>query len=98
MGKYLLLWQLDKSKVPVDPKERGTGWTGLMTMVKRDLKKGISKDWGAFIGEGRGYCIVEGDEAEISLMTQQYIPIVNFETHPVMSVSQVEEMLNALAD
>ena len=45
------------------------------------------------IGEGKGYCVVEGTETEISIMTQQYTPIVGFETHPVMSVGQVEEML-----
>ena len=25
MGKYLLLWELDRTKIPVDPKERGVG-------------------------------------------------------------------------
>ena len=96
MGKYLLLWELDPARVPVDPKERAAGWSGLMAMVKKDLEKGISKDWGAFIGEGKGYAIAEGSETEVSLMTQQYIPYVRFETHSIMSVSQVEDMLKAL--
>ena len=42
MGKYLVLWQLDPSRLPVDPKERGTGWGVLMEMVKKDLEKGTS--------------------------------------------------------
>jgi hypothetical protein len=96
MGKYLLLWQLDPARVPVNPKERASGWSGLMAMVKKDLEKGISKDWGAFVGEGKGYAIAEGTEAEVSIMTQQYTPYVHFETHPIMSVSQVEDMLKAL--
>ena len=25
MGRYLSLWEIDKSKIPVDPKERGGG-------------------------------------------------------------------------
>ena len=97
MGRYLLMWQLDPARVPVDPKERGAGWAGLMGMVKKDMEKGITKDWGAFVGEGSGYCVVEGTETEISVMVQQYSPIVHFKTHPVMSVSQVEEMIGTLS-
>jgi hypothetical protein len=96
MGKYLLLWQLDPARVPVDPKQRATGWSGLMAMVKNDLEKGISKDWGAFIGEGKGYAIAEGSETEVSLMTQQYSPYVHFETHPIMSATQIGDMLKAM--
>lgn len=96
MGKYLLIWRLDPARMPVDPKERAKGWSGLIAMVKNDLEKGISKDWGAFIGEGSGYAIVEGSETEVSIMTQQYSPYVGFETHPIMSASQIGDMLKAL--
>jgi len=34
MGKYLLLWEMDQTRIPIDPKERGTGWKALMDMVK----------------------------------------------------------------
>jgi hypothetical protein len=96
MGKYLLLWRLDPARVPVGPKERATGWSALMGMVKKDMEKGISKDWGAFIGEGGGYAIAEGSEVEVSIMTQQYIPYVLFETHPIMSASQIGDLLKAM--
>jgi len=98
MGTYLMLWQLDSARVPVDPKERGAAWSAMMEMVKKDLEKGILKDWGAFVGEGRGFGIMEGTETEISINLQRYSPYVHFETHPIMSVSQVGEMLKALAD
>ena len=55
MGRYLSLWEIDKSKIPVDPKERGGGWSLLMAMVKESLEKGGTKDWGAFVGETSGY-------------------------------------------
>ena len=96
MGKYLLLWRLDPTRVPVAPKERAAGWSGLMAMVKKDMEKGVSKDWGAFIGEGGGYVILEGSEIEVSLLTQQYFPYVHFETHPIMSVSQINDMIKGL--
>ena len=96
MGKYLLLWEIDATKVPVSPKERGAGWSAFMGMIKEDIKKGLIKDWGAFVGELRGYAVNEGSELEVMNATQKYIPFVHFKVHPVASVSQVDEMNKAL--
>ena len=96
MGKYLYLWEIDRTKIPVDPKERGTGFSMLMEMVKQDIKKGITKDWGVFAGEHNGYSVVEGTEVEIMNQLQQFVPFIRFKVHPIASVSQVEEMIKAL--
>ena len=96
MGKYLVLWEIDRTKVPVNPKERGAGWNFLMEMVKQDIKKGMAKDWGAFVGEINGYVIAEGSETEIGIMLQQYVPFCHFKVHPISSVSQVDEVIKAL--
>ena len=96
MGRYLSLWEIDQTKVPVSPQERGAGWGALMDMVKEDLKKGILKDWGAFVGELNGYSIVEGNEVEVGNMMQRYVPWVIFKVHPIASVNQVDEIIRAL--
>ncbi len=96
MGIYLLLWEIDPTKIPVNPKERGAGWNALMGMIKQDMKKGLIKDWGTFIGELGGYAVNEGSELEVMNAVQQYTPFVHFKVHPVGSVSQVEEMIKAL--
>jgi hypothetical protein len=96
MGKYLLLWEIDATKIPVSPKERGAGWNTLMEMVKQDIKKGLIKDWGAFVGELNGYAVEEGSELEVMKAIQQFTPFVHFKVHPIASVSQVEEMIKAL--
>jgi len=96
MGKYLMLWEIDTTKIPVGSKERGAGWNALMEMVKQDIKKGINKDWGAFVGEINGYAVLEGTEVEIMNALQQYVPFVHFKVHPIASVSQVDEMIKAL--
>ena len=96
MGKYLYLWEIDRTKIPVDPKERWTGFSMLMEMVKQDIKKGLTKDWGVFAGEHNGYSVVEGTEVEIMNQVQQYTPFVYFKVYPIGSVSQVEEMIKAL--
>jgi hypothetical protein len=95
MGKYLMLWEIDTTKIPVSPKERGAGWNALMEIVKQDMKKGITKDWGAFVGELRGYSIGEGSEVELMNTLQQF-SFVHFKVHPISSVSQVEEMIKTL--
>ena len=96
MGKYLVLWEIDTTRIPVSPKERGTGWNALMGLIKQDIKKGIVKDWGAFVGETNGYAVHEGTEVEIGNTLQQYSPFVHFKLHPIASVSQVEEVIKAL--
>ena len=58
MGKYLILWEVDQNKIPVDTKERGGGWDMLMAMVRQDIEKGLTKDWGSFVGETSGYAII----------------------------------------
>ena len=96
MGKYLLLWEVDPTRVPISPQERGAGWGALMDMVREDLKKGILKDWGAFVGEINGYSVAEGTEVEIGDMIQRYVPWVIFKVHPLASVKQVDEVIKAL--
>ena len=96
MGKYLLLWEVDWTKIPMDPKERGAGFNMLLEMVKQDIKKGKTKDWGSFVGEHSGYSVVEGTEEEVMNQLQKFIPFIYFKVHPIASVTQVEEMINGL--
>jgi hypothetical protein len=97
MGKYLVLWEIDQSRVPVSAKERGPAWSVLLEMVKRDIKAGIVKDWGAFVGEINGYSIGEGTEVEIGNMLMQYAPYVSFKTHPIASVAQVGDIIKKMS-
>ena len=96
MGRYLTIWEVDQTKIPIDPKERGEAWGLLMAMVKQDIEKGITKDFGAFVGETGGYAVYEGTELEVMNTIQQYIPYCIFEMHPVATESQVNEMIKAL--
>lgn len=97
MAKYLMLWSLDKALIPADPKERGGGWALLMELVKQDMEKGITKDWGLFPSEGAGYCILEGTIVEIMQCTEQYVPYVDFETHPIATADEALELIKNLS-
>jgi hypothetical protein len=97
MTMFLLLWEMDISRAPLDPKERLAGWTKLLNMAKDDLESGGLKDWGEFPGEYAGYAIMEGTELDVLIGTERYVPFVRFETHPVLSLSQVFEGMKALS-
>jgi len=97
MARFLLLWEMDTTKLPDDPKERIAAWTMSMNMVKSELKSGKLKDWGMFPGELAGYGIREGTEVDIAIATGRYGPAIKYKTHPVLSVSQTDEVLKALS-
>jgi hypothetical protein len=95
MGRYLLLWEVDRTKMPVDAKERGAGFNMLVDMVKEDIKTGKTKDWGAYVGEYFGYTIAEGTELEIMNQLERFSPFIIFKVHPIASITQVEEYIKA---
>ena len=97
MGKYLVLWKMDNARLPIDRRERAAGLGTLFIKVKQDIEKGKIKDWGNFVGEGRGYSIFEGTEIELMNHVQQFVPFADFEIHPIATIGQVEEMIKALA-
>jgi hypothetical protein len=96
MSKYLVLWEVDQNRTPIDPKDRGEGWGLLMSMVGQDMEKGYVKDWGAYSGESRGYAIYDTTKIELMNALQQYVPFCHFKVHPISSVSEVKEMISAL--
>ena len=97
MGKYLVIWEIDQTKIPINPKERKEGWSMLMAMTGQDMEKGLTKDWGAFVGENKGYAVSEGTELEVMSSMQQYVPFCTFKVYPIATMQQVNEMIKALA-
>lgn len=96
MGRYLLLWEIDRTKIPLDIKERGIGFEMLLGIVNDDIKKGITKDWGAYVGEYKGYSVVEGTEVDVINQLERFSPFVIFSVHPIASVANVGEMIKVM--
>ena len=61
MGKYLVLWEVDQTRIPVDPKERKDAWSLLMAVVRQDIEKGI--------GEGIKKGVEEEGKINIAIYT-----------------------------
>jgi len=98
MPKYLVLFELDNSKVPIDPKERGESWGAMLDMVKQDIKDGVILDWGTFLGENRGYIICQASERELEKYLQQYVPFIIPKVYRIMSVEQIAELAKSLTE
>jgi len=96
MAKFLMLWELDTTKMPESPEEQMVLFNRLMNMVDEDFKSGML-DWGEFVGGGAGYSITECTEQELNLDLMKYSPYVKFKVHPVLSASQIEENMKALS-
>jgi hypothetical protein len=80
----------------VDLKERGGEFGALMKVIKQDMKEGILKDWGLFVGESHGYSVVQGTEVEVIKAIQRYTSFVYFASHPIASVTQTGEVIKTL--
>ena len=74
MGRYIVMWEADESRIPVDPKERNAAWLGSIEMTKQEMKDGLVKFWGGFLGQTKGFTISEGTEAEVLKNTLKYVP------------------------
>jgi len=98
MAKYLMLWEVDTSRMPVDANERGQMWMMMLDMIKQDIDAGVHTDWGAFVGETRGYTVSLGDHVELAKRMQRFAPYVDFTVHQIASVDDVMEVAKSLTE
>jgi hypothetical protein len=97
MAKYLVLWEINPDKAPVDPKERGAAWIAMANMVKQDMKDGKITDWGLFAGESdKGFNVSSMTEVELSKSLQRYYPYVTFKVSQILSIDQAIEVAKSL--
>ena len=98
MPKYFMTWEVDPTRVPIDPKERGALWSGMLEIVKQNIKEGTTSDWGCFVGEASGYSVSEQSEMELAKELQQFYPFVTFKVHQVMSVDEMAEVAKSMME
>jgi len=97
MPRYLMTWELDTTKIPISPQERAAAWLPMIQMVKQDIQSGLLKEWGTYIGEGKGFGVAQGSEEEVGKMAQKYIPFVQFTTHPAITIDELEKFVKEMA-
>jgi hypothetical protein len=96
MGRYLLHWEIDESKIPVDAQERKTGWLMMLEMTKQDMQAGLVKEWGVFVSQTKGFTISEGTEEQMHAIALKYVPFVRFNIYPLLSRDQVVRIIESI--
>jgi hypothetical protein len=94
MTKYHIKWQLNPLTTPEDPEKRAKLWISMLEMVKADLRSGRFMDWGAHFDINSGYCIGEGNEADIFTSLLKWTPYVVFDVKPIVNVDRVIGAIN----
>ena len=91
MAKYLLIWEVDMSRFPADPKDIMGMNMKTLEMVKQALQEsgGVARDWGCFMGGTSGYAIGEGEAADVAKAMWQFSPYYKFEVEQVFSADEV---------
>ena len=98
MPKFFIKWQLDSTKIPANPEERVKGWLSMLEMTRANMTAGVTKDWGCFAGGNGGYSIGEApSETELFTNLLRWMPHVQFEVTPVLTVDQTIEAIKKAA-
>jgi len=98
MAKYMVLWEVDTSKTPEDPKAKKAQHLGFQELVAKQLREGAIKEWGCFAGEGCGYVIYEGSAVNLQTFNFMWVPFVKFTTREVLTIDEVIKATKALPE
>jgi hypothetical protein len=96
MARFMLLWEYDTSRCPLDPKEKVHQWLGLTEVVKKQLKSGEIRDWAHFGAESAGYVIVDGDETDVLKVAGTFVPYVKYTAKTLLNIEQCEKVWKSM--
>ena len=57
--------------------------------VKKDIDSGATKMWGVSVVGGRGFSITESDPKEIYARVSAYMPYIEFDIQPMLTVDEM---------
>ena len=98
MPKFYVKWLMDPTRTPANPEEMVKGWLLMAEMVKADMKAGEIKDFGVAAGGSGGYAIrEEASEADLFTALLKWMPSVQFEVTPVLTMDQAVESIKKAA-
>jgi len=99
MPKYLNIWEIDTSKMPADPKERGPLLNKMLDMTKQMLKEKPGSQWGISLDGNMGFFLssARGKWQDVAQSTLAFAPYVKSKIFQVMSAEEAEENLKSMA-
>jgi hypothetical protein len=98
MGRYMVLFEADQTRLSSDPKERASQLAGMVELTKKEMEMGLIKESELFFGESAGYAIYEGPEVEVMASVQKRVPYLKCKVHVLATLSQLEEVIKVLQE
>ena len=98
MAKYMVLWEIDTSRTPEDPKAKKAQLRGFGDVVVKQMKEGKIKEWGVFAGEMCGFTIFEGSVTDLHIFNTLWVPFVNPKVRQIMTIDEVNRAADALPE
>ncbi len=95
MPKYFITGEMDRNKLPTDPKERLAAIVKMLEIVKQSLKEGTISDWGWVIGESAFYVVSEKDWRVVGKFTGTW-PNIDCKVHQVASPDEMTELIKSM--
>jgi hypothetical protein len=93
MAKFLILWHLNPTAVPLDPAEHAKLNEMLYARIDNMLKKGEIMEFGFFLEGSSGYAISEGESADTFNLLTGFFPIIRFEPREIIPYKTGKEIL-----
>lgn len=94
--KYITLWEMNMAKFPTDLVESGKTMMKLVEMTKQWGKDNPGDEWGKFLGENKGYSIVNGTPEKVMKLSMMFSPYVEFKVFQAISIDEVEAAMKAM--
>jgi hypothetical protein len=96
MPKYVLLWEMDSSRMPPDPQARMAAIMKMSEMTAQALKDKKISEWGVFVGENKGYAIAEGSWQDVMQGSLLFAPYVINKVYQAASLEEATSVIKAM--
>ena len=98
MPKFHVKWELNSHMTLVSAEERVKLWLSMLEMVKAEMQTGKLVDWGHKGDSSGGYAVWDGvSEEEAFTSMLKWMPYVDFDSKPVLSVDETITSLKKTA-
>jgi hypothetical protein len=94
--KYVTLWEMNMASFPVDQGENTKIMMKLVEMTKQWAKDHPNDQWGKFLGENRGYSIMNGSQEDVMKISMMFSPYVEFKVYQSVSIDEVDTAMKSM--
>jgi hypothetical protein len=98
MPRYLVLWEMDMSKMPTDTTEQAMLLQKMSAMTKQWLKDRPGAQWGMSLDASRGFALHTSAETwkDMAKHFMSFKPYIKGDHFEVLSIEEADEVLKSM--